>query len=94
MLNELIGWLDNYNNLLVNFPNVELLFYSNNNITTLEAISVYTKLMRLSCRNNNITSLVSLVKCPEFTKIYCSHNNITSLNPLSVCDKLKILYWK
>ena len=60
------------------FPNLEGLFCSNNNLTSLD-VSKNTALKRLWCEENNLTSL-DVSQNTQLKVLDCHQNNLTSLN--------------
>ena len=74
-----------------NFPNLQELYCSNNQLTSSESLSNCSNLQILDCSHNQITSLELLSNCINLQKINCYWNNITSIEPLSNCINLQKL---
>ena len=77
----------NYLPSLSRFKNLEILYCSRNNLTSLPPLP--ENLKRLYCNTNKLTSLPHLPKKLEI--LYCNTNQLTSLRSLN--EKLEILYY-
>src|SRR5215210_6718894 len=88
-ITKIIWRADDINKLIIkNFPNLQVLYYSSNQITTLEPLAHCINLQELYCTNNQITTLEPLAYCINLQELNCWDNQITTLKSLAHCINL------
>ena len=75
--------------------NLEVLWFSNNEVSDLSPLAGLTKMIQMSMEHNPITSFSALTNMEELQSIQISHNNIINdITPLAGKTKLRsVLIW-
>ena len=74
--------------VLSNFPMLNELVYRHKDLSTLEGIEAYPKLVTLDCSFSKLTSLAGLKYFPQLKTLQCSNNQLTSFVGIENCPKL------
>lgn len=79
-------------NVLKNFPQLDILDCSYNDLESLDGIESCPWIGKLFCYQNKLTSLKGVESCTQLRTLDCSHNELDSLEGTESCKKLRVIY--